>query len=183
MAKDVGEAAAPTERAVTDAIDTRPARLAELAALHELEQALGDLPEISVERVLRWYGESRGISPKQAGSTVGQVPPRSFSDPAELFDLADPQTGPERALVAAYWWQVIQGLEDFDSQRINADLKNFGFPSRNITADFTKLVARQPSEVRQVRKDGRSNQARKRYRLTREGIKHVELMLRSGEKK
>lgn len=165
--------------------DERASRLAEMAALQQLEGVLGVLPVDSVERVLRWYGESRGVA--RAGRDVedssgGAATLRSRgtdtrSNLSDLFDRANPQTAPERALIVSYWLQMVQGVGEFDSQRVNTELKNLGFPSSNITADFTKLGNRTPSEARQVRKEGRSNQARKKYRLTREGIRRAQTMI------
>ena len=84
-------------------------------------------------------------------------------------------------MVAGYWFQELAGQDDLDSQRINKELKNLGHPSTNITRDFDALIRRSPRQVIQVRKEGKSRQARKRYKLTREGIKAVEQMLKKEE--
>ena len=103
---------------------------------------------------------------------------QKFTDCHELFDAGSPSSGPEKALVAAYWFQVVQGNDDLDSQQLNTELKNLGHPSTNITRDLGGLINRAPRFVIQVRKDGTSRQARKKYKVTREAIKAVERMLR-----
>jgi hypothetical protein len=80
-------------------------------------------------------------------------------------------------LVVGYWFQVHQGMKDFDSQRVNAELKNMGHGVGNITEAFTRLIDRRPQFVIQTRKSGTARQARKLYRVTNEGIKRVQSML------
>jgi hypothetical protein len=87
----------------------------------------------------------------------------------------------EKVLVVAYWFQVIQGQDDWDSFAINTELKHLGHPSTNITRDLDSLMNRAPRLVLQVRKDGTTKQARKRYKLTREGVRAVEKLLGAAE--
>jgi len=101
-----------------------------------------------------------------------------FADLADLVDAAKPATGLDRILVGAYWFQVAQQHDDFDSQTLNTELKHMGYPSGNITRDLDSLINRVPKLVIQTRKEGTSKQARKRFRLTREGVRAVENMLR-----
>ncbi len=147
--------------------------------------ALGGLDEKAANRVLRWARE------RYAGSVEPEVPaPRGgkeaatgsdeFEDVASLYTAASPRTDAERALVVGYWFQQHQGMKDFDSQRVNAELKNMGHRVGNITDAFTRLIERRPQHVIQTRKSGASRQARKLYRVTNEGIKRVQTML-SGQ--
>ena len=85
----------------------------------------------------------------------------------------------ERALVAAYWFQYLGGVSDFDSATLNKELKHLGHQSSNITTALTSLMSKKPQLVIQTRKSGASKQARKKYKLTNEGIKQVQRMLRS----
>ena len=70
--------------------------------------------------------------------------------------------------------------EDWDAQAVNSELKHLGYQSTNITRDLDALMARTPKMVLQVRKEGTTRQARKRYKLTREGIKVVEKLVTSS---
>ena len=83
----------------------------------------------------------------------------------------------DKILVAAYWFQVVKEEPDFDSLSLNSELKQLGHPSANITRDMVSLVNRTPKLVIQTRKEGNTQQARKRFRLTRKGVKVVDALL------
>ena len=56
-------------------------------------------------------------------------------------------------------------------------LKDLGHSVSNITRAFDSMMSQRPRLVIQVRKSGKTKQARKRYRVSREGIKRVQSML------
>ena len=109
------------------------------------------------------------------GHTIGK--PQSF---AELYDRVRPATNPIRALIGGYWLQVCGGQPDFDSFRLNKELQHLGHQLSNVTYALTELNKKKPALAMQVRKSGKSAQARKRYRLTESGIKMVEEMIKSS---
>jgi hypothetical protein len=162
---------------------TKPGGDPELEAMTTVAGALEKIKadDKMVARVLRWARErymgtvepvpapSRG---KGASLDAGE-----YADVASLYTAASPRTEPERALVVGYWFQVHQGMKDFDSQRVNAELKNMGHGVGNITEAFNRLIGRRPQFVIQTRKSGTSRQARKLYRLTNEGLKRVQSMI------
>jgi hypothetical protein len=156
----------------------------EIKAMGEISEALAGLEADAVRRVLKWAVErfqprpSAGQEGKESGASQG-AGSRTFLTLNEAFDAANPDLGLEKILVVAYWFQVQQGQEDWESFLINKELKNLGHPSGNITRDLMTLIQRK--HVLQVRKDGKTQQARKHYKLTREGVKAVEKMINSGE--
>jgi hypothetical protein len=170
---------------------TNPAADMEITAMQSIAGALEGLDAEATGRVLRWaaerFGQGAGIQPPFVGNsptttTDVDVDDRDASDYSnyhELIDAAEPQTGLDRILVTAYWFQVIEGLDSFESFQVNRELKHLGHPSANITRDLGKLRKRRL--VLQVKKKGSTQQARKEYRLTREGIKAVETMVRDDE--
>jgi hypothetical protein len=93
---------------------------------------------------------------------------------AELFNAAQPKTQSEKALVAGYWLQVCQGAESFDGFSANKELKHLGEGVENITAAITALKGLKPAQAMQLKKSGKSKQARKTYKLTVAGIQAVE---------
>jgi hypothetical protein len=93
---------------------------------------------------------------------------------AELFNDAQPKTQSEKALVAGYWLQVCQGAESFDGFSANKELKHLGEGVENITAAITALKGLKPAQAMQLKKSGKSKQARKTYKLTVAGIQAVE---------
>jgi len=100
-----------------------------------------------------------------------------FDSFAELFDAARPSSNQNMALVAGYWLQVCQDQSGFDGQSANSELKNLGQRIENITAAMNSLRAQKPALVIQLKKSGRSQQARKTYKVTVAGIKAVEAMI------
>jgi hypothetical protein len=152
----------------------------EIQAMSAIAEALAGLSEDQARRVLKWALDrfqlrTSGAHVPPVGETP--LPTRAFTDFPEFLDAANPQTGLDRVLAGAYWFQIAQGQEDWDSQTLNTSLKQLGYPSTNITRDLDALIKRTPRLVLQVRKEGTSRQARKRYKLTREGIRAVEAML------
>jgi hypothetical protein len=112
-----------------------------------------------------------------AGAVRAPAGGHAYGDFADFFDAANPSTENDRALVAAYWIQVIQGEGSFMAFGANEALRNMGHEVSNITRSFDRLQAQQPALVRQLQKSGKSKQARKTYKLTTAGIKAVEEML------
>jgi hypothetical protein len=160
----------------------------ELKAMSDVSTALATLPDTDAQkRVLQWViahfeidlvpqQKKRAEADRQSAEQDGGAP-RVVADVATLFDSAHPETETDRALVIGYWFQQVKGKEDFGSQQVNGELKDLGHEVTNITRAFDTLQSRTPRLARQVRKEGTSKQARKRYKLTAEGIRHVEQML------
>lgn len=162
----------------------------ELRAMIEISNLFAGLEEDEIQRVLRWANEkfrTKSIGSLEPVRPVGQTPtpgseslPSNFDDLPAFMDASKPTNGLERILAAAYYQQVIQGEPDFDSQTLNTQLKHLGYPSANITRDMVRLVDRSPKLVIQTRKEGSSQQARKKFRLTTEGVRAVEGLLRKS---
>lgn len=159
----------------------------EINAMKQVAAALGPLDENARTRVLHW-AVSRfnvnspmvpSISKAQAGGgdVSAATGPRQFETFAELFEAASPSTERERALVASYWVQVIQGQPSFGSQVLNDALKDLGHGVGNITDALTALKEERPALILQLKKSGTSKQARKTYKLTQEGIRRVQAMI------
>jgi len=97
---------------------------------------------------------------------------------AELYDAAQPKTQADKALVGGYWLQVCLGGESFDGFAINKELKNLGEGIANITSAVDQLKTPKPALAIQLKKSGKSRQARKTFKVTVAGIKAVEAMIR-----
>jgi hypothetical protein len=158
---------------------------AETEAITKIAEALSLLTPEGIQRVLRYINQTyqpRGTVPttfEKASSSEAQDT-QAFSEFHELFDAARPGTGADRALVAGYWLQVIQGNEQWDSFMVNKELKNLGWPASNITRDLDTLVRRIPRWVHH-RKEGTSQQGRKTYTLTTEGKRAVQRMVANNQ--
>lgn len=156
----------------------------ELKAIGEVTKALSDLSEEQRRNVLLYvnarYGSQLPPMRRQSAGVAAESPAPAvpeFSSMAELFDTADPGTEAERVLVVAYWVQTVEGAEEFESFPVNKHLKHLGHPVSNITRALDTMIDQRPRLILQTSKSGRAKQARKRYKLTREGVKRVEGML------
>jgi hypothetical protein len=170
---------------------------AEFAAMQAIYEALEDLKEDARSRVVtyvldRLAIEADGVSGKRSRPLAGgsdadveedavlhreEAAAPKFGTFAELHDAAQPKTQADKALVAGYWLQVCQSAESFDGFSANKQLKNLGEGMQNITAAINGLKNQKPALTLQLKKSGKSRQARKTYKLTLAGIKSVEAMI------
>jgi hypothetical protein len=165
---------------------------AELAAMTAIANALAPLSGSGKVRVLRWAGDLFGagissVAPRVSRANVTDGNATSvtasvgeFGALADFYAAANPDTDARKTLVVAYWKQVRTGEPDVDSQSINTELKQLGFGVGNITRAFDVLKASRPQLIVQMRKDGTTKQARKRYKVTVEGQREVERMIAAG---
>jgi hypothetical protein len=161
----------------------------EIDAMKLIAEAFSKINDDEKTRVLKWAVDKyRPTSAaKQQEPAISLATPRTdglpvapsgdFPDLATLFHAANPNTGNEKALVVAYWFQVINNQQDLDSQQLNTELKQLGHGVLNITRCLDLLISTQPQLVIQTRKSGTTKQARKKYRLTAAGINRVKQML------
>jgi len=149
-------------------------------ALHGLED------EQARARVLSWVTDKLGMKNPSAAQTKPKQEPENepgvhnseFATFADLFNATSPNANPEKALVAGDWLQKGQGQEHFSGQAANKELQNLGHVIPNITNAFSALNDRKPALAIQVKKSGKTKQARKQYKLTQAGIDAVEAMLK-----
>jgi hypothetical protein len=149
----------------------------EVGAMSRIAELLNPLEPSVQRRVLDW------ATARFVGATVllGAVPLAerrpAYQDFVDLFHAADPKTAADAALVAAYWFQEVQGQPMLRAQDLNGALRNLGHRVANITDALRTLEQRKPPHVRQSGKSGRSPQARKSYKLTVEGTARVEALV------
>jgi hypothetical protein len=162
----------------------------ELDAMKKIAAALDPLDDAARARALQWalsrFRNSKGVTalePALGGATIENEAPTSggYDSFAELFDAANPVTERDKALVAAYWSQVCEGVSAFPAQILNTLLKDLGHGIGNITEALTALKNEKPALVLQLKKGGTSRQARKTYKLTAEGAKRVVSMTKAAE--
>ena len=128
-----------------------------------------------------FHADSRLASDIIGGSSTEYVSPgniNSYSTFAEFYAVVKPSTNADKALVAGFWLQVYQeDLGGFRSREANKELANLGYSISNITDALSTLINTNPQLVLQVKKSGRSKQARKTYKLTEAGINRVKEMI------
>lgn len=166
----------------------------EFGAMQTVYTALQNLDEGARVRVLDYVTSRLGIAPVVKASAKHQqeaarddeeepaleqeqeAAPK-FGSLAELFDAAQPKTTADKALVAGYWLQVCQASESFDGFSVNKELKHLGEGLPNVTSAIDTLKAKKPALALQLKKSGKSQQARKVYKITVAGIRAVEAMI------
>lgn len=152
----------------------------ELTAMTALADALNGLEDDARARVLRWAADRFGVTlgkPARGLNRDDTGEEGEWEDLASLFIAANPSTDAEKVLVGGYWFQVVEGFSDLEGGTINTELKHLGHGVSNITRAFDDLKSRKPALAIQTQKSGKSKQARKKYKITNEGIKHVKKML------
>lgn len=160
----------------------------DVKALGEVLKAVADLELPDQERVLRWAAEKLGtkfVAAKLPGikPQVG-ISEQGDGDDLEKFDtLADAigsahaKTDSLRVLVAAAYISKKKNQPEVTGLEINGELKNIGHRVGNITDAINALKAKKPQWMVQTRKDGKSKQARKKYKVTSVGFEQVASML------
>lgn len=184
---------------MTDSNEQEPKQ--EFEAIKAVHDALAPLNEEGRTRVLTYIASLLGINAKVGGrgaaptnndgngndddsedddESTGGTPkgPKTFSSFAELYASADPKTNGEKALVVGYWLQVCQAAESFTAAAANKELTHLGHKIANITDAIDSVKNQKPMLILQLKKSGNSRQARKLYKVSHEGIKRVEDMLR-----
>ena len=165
----------------------------DLEAMSKIDCALRGLDPEDTRRVLHWAVDKFGKDGANLLPALGEGGTKAshshdggangsssnygegtFGSISDLVDAVSPSSAAEHVLTATYWFQKIEGTENVTAQQVNNELKNLGSSPSNITEVFTDLIDRKPALVRQVAKSGTSKQARKKYRLTTEGIRSVE---------
>ena len=162
----------------------------ELSAMQKLFETLEPLDEGARGRVLSWVAQRLAI--KGAPESVRQATPRAgaqenpegkqFGAFADLFNAVAPSTNADKALTAGYWLQVCQWQNQFASQVVNKELQHLGHGIGNVTDAFRQLQRKKPALAIQVKKSGKSQQARKLYKLTQAGIDMINAMTQVGSR-
>lgn len=162
--------------------------------MKQVAEALGGLEEDAIRRVLSWVSDHFSVKIKDLEGTRTATPESEFEDEevekrprqatyedvAELYAVAQPASDADKALVVAYWMQFHEGAPTIEAQGVNTRLKHMGHGIGNVTRAFENLKRAKPQLIVQLRKSGTSKQARKTFKVTTEGKKYVEQLLRSG---
>ncbi|MBI2288228.1 MAG: hypothetical protein HYU83_04560 [Chloroflexi bacterium] len=151
-------------------------------------QEFNKLDEQVRQRVLTWVAgkfslTKPGFTTPKGGSTIGEsvqgdrIMLVSFDSLADAFSGASPETDKDKALAAAAFIQQKFGKNEVTGYEINTELKQLGHGVKNITEAISQLMNMSPKLMIQTRKEGKSKQAKKKYKVTTEGLKVIEGML------
>lgn len=145
----------------------------ELAIMAQITGLIAELEDGAHDRVVRWLIGRYSSTPPSGRALAPVQAPRDF---ASLIERAEFEGDDERALLACFWVQELEGANPFDSQKVNAALKELGYGVSNITRALRDLHEQRPALVMAIRKEGRTRQARKQYRVTIEGLRRARQM-------
>lgn len=155
----------------------------EISAMSAIANALDHLPEDARARVLAWARSRYMPRISQLGDSTAFAPPTSPPPSpstsgsgetlAEFFADCSPQDDAQRVLVAATFLRRRGGTEVFTAAQAHADLIQLGYRIVNITRVLEGLEAQRPALVVMVRKEGKTKQARKLYKVTEAGLRNV----------
>jgi hypothetical protein len=170
----------------------------EIKAMNDAYEAVKDLDLEAKARVLAWLSKRCGapVSAAKAGDATtksgqldeaaesragsgGQI--ASFDSVADLFAACSPKTDGDKSLLVAVFLQEKMGQKELTGYEINKQLNHLGHGVKNITMSIQQLIDRKPQLMIQTKKEGTTKQAKKKYKVTAEGIKAVKQMLRPTE--
>ena len=163
----------------------------ELRAMITVYEALQGLDSDAKVRVIDWVlrkfqlRHSSGFLPvdeQEAGGVGAQKKDiKDFDSVADVFALANPKNTADKAIVVAAYLQVSKGGIDVSGREINKELTQMGHGVQNITRAVEPLIRKKPQLLIQTRKEGKTKQAQKKYRVTNEGFAFVKNLVNRVE--
>ncbi len=99
-----------------------------------------------------------------------------------LFLSSNVKTVPSKILLAAAYLQEKLNFEEISSFDINSRLKKMGYGVPNISSSLNSLLNKEPPLMVQIRKAGDSKQAKRKFRVTEEGLQLARTYLRGRGK-
>jgi hypothetical protein len=154
----------------------------EIQAMASINDALSSLQPEAAARVIIWAADRYHIKQitKAGGGTNSNATDSDTKAPGDLptfYSQARPKTHADNVLVVCFWLQEVQKISGIDAQTVNKELKHLGHGIPNITGAFDDLINSSPALAIQIRKSGKTRQARKKYKLTEEGLTKVKKMI------
>ena len=159
----------------------------ELRAMITVYEALKDLDDEARVRVIEWVSgkfqleHAQGFYPENdrspEGTGYGETGLMDFGSVADAFAVANPKNTADKALVVAAYLQASKGGVDVSGREINKELTQMGHGVHNITRAVEPLIKKKPQFLIQTRKEGKTKQAQKKYRVTNEGFTFVKRLI------
>jgi hypothetical protein len=166
----------------------------EINAMKLALEAVKDLEPEAQKRVMKWVSDRLNLSVYQeipsntqfSSSKLGRQPLplhdhhglAGFDSLAELLGCTNVKTDTNRVLVAAAYEQEKNRKRELTGREINRELQHIGHRVGNVTRAIDQLKAKRPQLMIQLKKEGSTQQAKKKYRVTIEGVKAVEALIR-----
>ncbi len=160
----------------------------EVKAMGEVFDTLKELDDEAKSRVIEWTVNKfsleghKSLSQKDSERENGNDSDLlSYETVSDVFAKAITKTQQDKVLLAAAFLQVKNGLSELTGAEINKELRHLGHGVTNITDVTSQLSTKKPQLIIQTRKEGKSRQAKKKYKVTGEGLKAAKALLNSTE--
>lgn len=115
-------------------------------------------------------------APKPSAPEAGATGLDGFSSFNEMYRYLRPSSDAEKALAAAVFLSSNKNMNEVSSAQVQKELKSIGERVSNITQAISALVKKKL--MLQLGKEGNSQQARKKYRVTPEAVRTIGDMLK-----
>jgi predicted transcriptional regulator len=102
----------------------------------------------------------------------------AFDNFEDLFRAIRPNSDSEKALASAVFLQQKRNVTEISSAQVQKELKLINERVSNITQAISALVKKK--YIEQLSKQGDSQQARKQYKVTKEGLRTIENILQQN---
>ena len=157
----------------------------ELKAMQDVYATLEPLDENAKKRVISWISEKfslgNTLQVNKANRAKGQQSEinelKTISSIGELFAVTSPRTDMDKVLVVSAFLQEKFEKAELTGREINGELHNLGHRVSNVTVAILNLMKRKPQLMIQTKKEGKSQQSQKKYRVSSEGLKVVTELL------
>ncbi len=159
----------------------------EIKTMNEIFMALKDLDENARQRIIDWVIEKLSIdiskhkivkSEKNQEMVSAQgLGIKSFKSVSHIFAKARPKNDVEKVLIIAAYLQETKVDAELTGREINKKLYVLGHGVRNITSTIGSLINKKPQLMIQTRKEGKTKQAQKKYKVTEEGLAAARKMI------
>jgi hypothetical protein len=156
----------------------------EINVMHQTLTLLNTLDDIAQKRVLNWLSARLSISvtPSNGVKTSTESEEQDKAeDISDYMACKNPSNDQERVLLVATFLQEKNNKQNLTAFEINTELKHLGHSVNNITSAISGLINSKPQLMIQLRKEGKSKQAKKKYKVTREGILRASQMGKVNE--
>lgn len=153
----------------------------ELKAMNDIYFTLKDLDDVVKQRVLQWVIGKFSLDVKSkkiagVGQENGEIIQKgnkdfsSINSVADIFANANVRSEAEKVLLVASYLQQKKDRSELTGREINKELNHLGHGVLNITNTISSLIKRKPQLMIQTRKEGKTKQAQKKYKVTEEGL-------------
>lgn len=159
----------------------------EIKALNDVYDAIKDLDDAGKRWVIESISKKFFSKKPEQISSLDEVEPgfseadkmgfSQFESVAEVISRSTCKKNKEKALMIASYLQEKEGLSVLTGRQINNQLKHLGYGVKNITVVINSLINEKPKLMIQIRKEGKSKQSKKKYRVTTEGLKKAKGMI------